>query len=259
MAAIDSNTIIENLTQLLTNSVNMSSVFYDIFLNPEPMDVELAQYDNNGDLKVVSIPNRAKDRRIAIEGPNSPEGTVTATVGTVYVDTSDLAVYFKASGSGNTGWVVASDQVSVDSYIRNYLADNNFTTTSDLGAYLTEHDYTTSSMVSNIISQSKPTIPMEVRTNVLGTVTLADNQGYALTASGNITFQLPTISDLSILHKIFIQLYLPSSSYTINLGTTIYFNKVAPVFTTAGMYDLTYEYDNAREVWVVGSTIKGTP
>ena len=36
--------LIENVVELLTNTVNMTSKFYDIFLNPEPMDVTLEQY-----------------------------------------------------------------------------------------------------------------------------------------------------------------------------------------------------------------------
>ena len=59
--------ITQNLVELLTNSTNMTSVFYDVFLNPTPMDVTLQQYDSNNELITVTIPNRAKDRKIALK------------------------------------------------------------------------------------------------------------------------------------------------------------------------------------------------
>lgn len=39
-----------------------------------------------------------------LSGSGSPEGSVSATVGTLYVRTSDGKVWAKKSGSGNTGW-----------------------------------------------------------------------------------------------------------------------------------------------------------
>ena len=160
--SVDISVIAENLTELLQNTVNMTSVFYDIFLNPEPMDVELEQYDNNGQLVKVSVPNRAK-----------------------------------ATGLG-----------------------------------------------------------MIVRTNVSGNFSLSDGTGYAITLSGNTTFVLPTVTDLSRYHKILVQ--LKKTSQTVTLGTDKYFNNVAPSLSSSGMYDLTYEYDNNANVWVVDVVYKGT-
>src|SRR5690606_28966163 len=40
-----------------------------------------------------------------LSGSGSPEGAVTAPVCSVYFRTSDGAIWRKASGSGNTGWV----------------------------------------------------------------------------------------------------------------------------------------------------------
>lgn len=37
-------------------------------------------------------------------GSGSPEGVVTAVVGSLYTDTSTATLYKKVSGSGNTGW-----------------------------------------------------------------------------------------------------------------------------------------------------------
>lgn len=256
MAAIDTNVTIENLTQLLQNTVNMTSVFYDIFLNPEPMDVELQQYNADGELITITIPNRAKDRKIALTGEGSPEGSVEANVGTCYVDESNQAVYFKVTGTGNTGWVIVPTQSSVNEYVRSYLENNDFVTEDDVIRYLNTNNYTTSSDVSTMLAQYRPTILMTSISNASGTVSLTDNMGYSIVVTGGVTFNLPTVSNLTYLHKIFVQLYM-SPAQTINLGTTNYFDRVTPSITEAGMYNIMYEYDNARGVWVVGVTSKG--
>ena len=59
---MDINVVAENLAELLTNSVNMTQVYYDLFFNPEPMDITLYQYDGDNRLVAVVIPNRAKDK-----------------------------------------------------------------------------------------------------------------------------------------------------------------------------------------------------
>jgi hypothetical protein len=41
-------------------------------------------------------------------GSGSPEGVITAAVGKTYLDATRGALYFKGSGSGNTGWGTAS-------------------------------------------------------------------------------------------------------------------------------------------------------
>lgn len=256
MARVDTNVIIENLTQLLTNTVNMTSVFYDIFLNPEEMDVELQQYNAEGELVTISIPNRAKDRNISLVGEGSPEGVVKANVGTCYVDELNEAVYFKAIGTDNSGWVLVLTEEGVNTYLRSYLTTNKFMTEDATHRYLLNNRYTTEAKVSDMLEQYKPTIYMTPIQNASGTVTLADNTGYAITATGNVTFSLPTVTNSNILHKIFIQLYI-SGSYTINLGTTNYFDKLPPVFAANGMYNIIYEYDNNRNLWIAGSMVKG--
>jgi len=45
-----------------------------------------------------------QDGRIKTQGSGSPEGVVTASVGSEYTDTSTGVLYLKQSGSGNTGW-----------------------------------------------------------------------------------------------------------------------------------------------------------
>ena len=94
--AIDINTVIENLNELLTNSVNLTDKYYDLFINPEPMMIDLELYNEDNQLVVVTVPNRAKDREtfgtiidkvnslaeVATTGEyedlkNTPEGTLT--------------------------------------------------------------------------------------------------------------------------------------------------------------------------------------
>lgn len=43
-------------------------------------------------------------------GAGSPEGVLTAVVGSLYTDTTGGKLYVKATGTGNTGWVVAGTQ-----------------------------------------------------------------------------------------------------------------------------------------------------
>ncbi len=41
-----------------------------------------------------------------LNGVGSPEGIVTATVGAYYYETGNGVVYYKRTGSGNTGWFI---------------------------------------------------------------------------------------------------------------------------------------------------------
>lgn len=64
--SLDENLVVENLNELLTNSVTLTSKYYDIFINPDPMDVTLWMYNDQNELIEVTIPNRAKDRQDSI-------------------------------------------------------------------------------------------------------------------------------------------------------------------------------------------------
>ena len=137
----DLSRIDENLTELLTNTVDMAAVFYDIFLNPQPMDVNLQMYDDNNQLVTVTIPNRAKDRVVPYTGEGSPEGVVEAPVGATYVDTATSTVYYKVSGSDKYGWNAVISQSLMEPYIRTYLEAHGYLTTSYLNSYLVDHEY----------------------------------------------------------------------------------------------------------------------
>ena len=139
MADID--IVAENLAELLTNSVDMAAVFYDIFLNPQPLDINIQMYDDNNQLITVTIPNRAKDRITPYVGEGSPEGVVEAPIGAVYVDTLTSTVYYKVSGSDSYGWNAVISQSLMETFIRTYLEARGYITTSSLHTYLVTHEY----------------------------------------------------------------------------------------------------------------------
>jgi hypothetical protein len=138
---MDIETVSENLAELLTNTVEMASAFYDIFLNPEPMDVTLKMFDKNNRLITVTIPNRAKDRVTPYVGEGSPEGVVEAPVGSTYVDTLTSTVYYKISGTDYYGWNAVISQSLRETFIRTYLEARGYVTTSSLNTYLTANNY----------------------------------------------------------------------------------------------------------------------
>ena len=137
--SIDIDVLLENVVELLTNTVNMTAKFYDIFLNPTPMDIELEQYNDQNELITVVFPNRAKDRILTKFGEGSPEGVVVAVMGTMYIDISNSEVYIKVSGDDEYGWIPVSSEENIIPIIRKYLIDNGYVTVD----YLVEHGYIT--------------------------------------------------------------------------------------------------------------------
>ena len=125
---MDIDVIIENITELLTNSVNITDKFYDIFFNPEPMDVTFEQYNDDNKLVEVTIPNRAKDLKNIKVGSRAPEGQVSAEVGTLYINSSVPQLYIKVEGTNENGWVAIPNQEETISIIRNYLEVNGYAT-----------------------------------------------------------------------------------------------------------------------------------
>lgn len=89
-----------------------------------------------------------------------------------------------------------------------------------------------------------------------GTIALSDNTINKISATGSVTFTLPSVTDLTKFHQIFVQLSM-ASAQTIDLGTTYYFSSTAPDLSQAGTYNLYWEYDNTASHWVVGVIPKG--
>lgn len=102
---IDINVVIENLNELLTNSVNLTDKYYDLFINPEPMLVDLELFNEDNELVVVTVPNRAKDRETfgtIIEKVNAL--AEVATTGE-YMDLKNVPEEINALKDQNTGIV----------------------------------------------------------------------------------------------------------------------------------------------------------
>lgn len=94
--------IVYLLTILFTNLNNQNEIYYDMFLNPEPMELELERYDESGNLVTVTLPNRAKERITTLSGVGAP--TIAAPIGSLYIDTASYSMYYKAYGDDSSGW-----------------------------------------------------------------------------------------------------------------------------------------------------------
>lgn len=94
------------LNILFFNMNNISSIYYDMFINPIPKDVELQRYNEAGELVTVILPNRAKDKITTYTGQGNPNGSQTADVGALYVDLVTSNMYYKSVGSDAFGWTL---------------------------------------------------------------------------------------------------------------------------------------------------------
>ena len=118
------------LNILFFNMNNLSKVYYDMFINPEPMDIELQRYDESGNLVTVTLPNRAKDIVQAYVGNGNPNGVQIAGVGALYIDSLKGNLYYKSSGSNSYGWILVWSANNLD-----YLApDGNASQLTSLNA-----------------------------------------------------------------------------------------------------------------------------
>ena len=96
--------VVNMLSILFFNMNNENSIYYTMFLDPEPQDVLLRRYDEAGNLEEVWLPNRAKDKMIALIGAGDPSGTV-ASIGQLYIDTSSQDIWFKSDSTPDQGWI----------------------------------------------------------------------------------------------------------------------------------------------------------
>lgn len=119
------------LSVLFTNLNNQNKMYYDMFLNPTPMDIDLERYDENGKLVTVTLPNRAKDRIWVLTGKGNPNGQIAAKIGTIYLDETSKNLWFKSDGadSDTSGWKQIYD--SSDEFLR---PDGNGSRLTDLNA-----------------------------------------------------------------------------------------------------------------------------
>lgn len=98
--------IINLLQMLFTNMNNLDRIYYDLFINPVPMDVTLERYDENGTLHTFILPNRAKDKTSIYMGQGNPEGILSAKVGAFYFDTTNRDMYYKGNQTERFGWTL---------------------------------------------------------------------------------------------------------------------------------------------------------
>lgn len=123
---------------------------------------------------------------------------------------------------------------------------------------LSNLDTTAKNNLVNAINENTAIIKQPITTlQTSGTITLIDNSINKIQPTGNITFNLPSVSDLTVFHQILIQVNL-TTVYSFNFGTSYYFNEDAPDLSTAGTYNIIYEYDAAANHWVIGAIKKGS-
>lgn len=94
------------LAHLETSYGNFARTYYNMFYNTSPMDITLNIYDENGDLKEVTVPNRAKSYQQALTGSGNPNGAQIGPMGSLYIDTTDGgSLWYKTSADGSsTDW-----------------------------------------------------------------------------------------------------------------------------------------------------------
>ena len=97
--------VINVLSVIYFNMNEIERIYYDMYLNPVPMDVEFQRYNDLGTLETILLPNRAKDRDTVLSGYGSPEGKVSAGPASFYLDLTGLNLYYKSVGLGASGWI----------------------------------------------------------------------------------------------------------------------------------------------------------
>ena len=113
----DLNQIAVVMTQLQHNYSQLAQNWFNVFYNPNPMDVNVSFFDELGNLITYTVPNRAKDFRNILNGEGSPEGLVVGMMGYIYQDITNGEAYIKKTASGNTGWVKFANKEEVDSIV----------------------------------------------------------------------------------------------------------------------------------------------
>lgn len=183
--------IVYLLTILFTNLNNQNKMYYDMFLNPVPMDLELERYDENGELVKVTLANRAKDRIWVLTGEGNPNGSVAAKVGTLYLDLNEnsRSLYFKSTGSeeDTSGWQLIYSYNNL-----NYLAPDG-----------------DASELQNVNADSITMGTLKVPFG--GTGTQRITSGSLIQGNGQDPFSPYNISDLSSLFDEFIGMIMYSS------------------------------------------------
>lgn len=105
--------LINAVSTLYFNLNELERNYYNMFVNPVPMDIELQRYNDLGVLETITLPNRAKDRQDSLTGKGTPEGVVIAGPGTHYLDLENGTLYYKTSDFSAYGWIVIWSSLSL--------------------------------------------------------------------------------------------------------------------------------------------------
>ena len=180
------------LSQLSTNYTNLFTDYYNIFYNNTPMDVTLQYYTQTGELRTVTIPNRAKDRKYILNGNGSPEGKVSGTAGVVYQDLTNGDLYVKqVSAPEMNGWekvLTTSDLINI---ISKGAGNPEGTIVREKGALYVD-TMTSSLYIKTTNTGNKGWLLVSANTSILAQTDLSN-----LTEEGEGHFANPDLSNLS--------------------------------------------------------------
>lgn len=121
------------LAKLQSNYSEFARTFYTLFYDPEPQDITLKWYDEDGTLQTLTIPNRAKDFNLVKNGQTNPEGIVSAPQATVFQNTKNGEIYLKQSGTGTSGWVKIISEADLENFVIHGQGAPNHNLTGKLG------------------------------------------------------------------------------------------------------------------------------
>ena len=76
--------VINVLSVVYFNMNEIERIYYDMFINPMPMDVTFQRYNDEGVLETITLPNRAKASFNVLTGEGSPNNVVAANIGVFY-------------------------------------------------------------------------------------------------------------------------------------------------------------------------------
>lgn len=109
------------------------------------------------------------------------------------------------------------------------------------------------------LAAKMPQIEVKVPANTSGSIQLFDNAVNKVVLTGSATLVSPTVAagTSGILHQCLVQLQKPDAAYTVSFSATNFFgSSSAPDMSSAGYYNVYYEYDSTQNVWVVGAIKK---
>lgn len=121
------------LAKLQNNYSELARTFYTLFYDPNPQDIQLEWYDENGVLQQLTTPNRAKDKKYVTNGQTNPEGIVSASPATIYQNIRNGELFVKQSGEGTTGWVKIINETELEDVLIRAEGEPNLNITAKLG------------------------------------------------------------------------------------------------------------------------------